>query len=178
MNNFEDKEYNNLDTDNTATNFNATPDNTKTSDELDAPISYGYEYPVRETNFAKLKKNIKIIKIAACTVTVTVTGGALVVVIRNNMVAKEIPKVENYEVNVINKFLSYKADLSNMGKYTVFFEINKGGQIINKDSYTNNGHIEKSYDLSAYIGEITTKLGYGNGVDYYISLKENKFVLA
>lgn len=169
-----DTETNNIESDNTAQTTNFSPDNLATSDELLAPEVYNYERP---TNFAKLKRKIKVGKIVFFSLTISITGGAIVVgLVRNNIGAKA-PVIEQPSFRVENKQLIYSFKVSEIRNYKVIFTINQNDQniykvIINKDDTYNN-----TYDLSEYSGSLDAKLDYTNEVDHAGNLYTFNFTL-
>ena len=167
-------EYNNTVFDNTAANFNFSPDNTAQSDELLAPETYNYE---RETNFAKLKRKIKIAKIAIFSVTVTVTGGAIVVGLTQNNNGTKTPAIEAPAFRVENKTLHYSFKLTNLNNYKVIFTINKDKENIYKVILDKEDGYENSYDLSSFSGSMSATLDYSNEVDHYGNLYTYNFEL-
>lgn len=167
-------EFNNIVFDNTATTTNFSPNNVAQSDELLAPETYNYE---RETNFAKLKRKIKIAKIAVFSVTVTVTGGAIVIGLTQSNNGPKIPVVETPSFRVENKTLFYSFKLNDVKNYKVIFTIknNKGNIyeiVLDKDDT-----YENSYDLSSYSGSLSASLDYSNEVDLFGNLYTYNFEL-
>lgn len=167
-------EYNNTVFDNTAQTFNSSPDNTTTSDELLAGEVYDYEH---ETNFAKAKRVAKAIKIVFFTITISVTGGAIVVGLTRSNVGSATPKIEEPVFNVENKVLYYSFNLTNLKNYKVTFTI------LNKETEIYKVVLEKeqtysnSYDLSKYSGSMSASLDYSNDVDHFGNLYKYPFTL-
>lgn len=167
-------EFNNIVFDNTATTTNFSPNNVAQSDELLAPETYNYE---RETNFAKLKRKIKIAKIAVFSVTVTVTGGAIVVGLNQNNVGAKTPVVEAPSFRVENKTLIYSFKLNNVNNYKVIFTINQDKENIYKVTLDKDNTYENSYDLSSYSGSMSASLDYTNEVDHAGNLYTFNFTI-
>ena len=167
-------DYNNIVFDNTANNFNFSPDNTATSDELSAPENYNYE---RETNFAKLKRKIKIAKIAIFSVTVTVTGGAIVVGLTQNNNGPKTPAIEAPAFRLENKTLYYSFRVTDLNNYKVIFKINNDKENIYQVILDKENTYENSYDLSSYSGSMSATLDYSNEVDHYGNLYTYEFTL-
>ena len=167
-------EYNNTIFDNTAANFNFSPNNVETSDELLAPETYNYE---RETNFAKLKRKIKIAKIAIFSVTVTVTGGAIIVGLTQNNNGPKIPAIEAPVFRVENKTLYYSFKLTNLKNYIVTFTINNTKENVYQVVLDKEDIYENNYDLSSYSGSMNASLHYSNEVDHFGNLYSYNFEL-
>lgn len=156
-------EFNNLTFDNIKETTNFSPDNISTSDELLAPETYDYERP---TNFSKLKSKIKVAKIAFFTITVSVTGGAIVVGLVQNNIGAKPPVIEQPNFRVENKQLIYSFKVSDVRNYKVIFTINQNDTNIYKVVFDKNDTYENSYDLSEYSGSLNAKIDYTNEVDH------------
>ncbi|MBQ0009217.1 MAG: hypothetical protein KBS97_02975 [Firmicutes bacterium] len=174
INGMANTDFNNTVFDNTAANFNFSPDNTATSDELKVGETYNHE---RETNFAKLKRKIKIAKIAIFSVTVTITGGAIVVGLTQNKNAIKTPVVESLNFRVKNKTLFYSFKLTDINNYKVIFTIKNSKENIYEVVLDKNDTYENSYDLSSYSGSMSASLDYSNEVDHYGNLYTFNFEL-
>lgn len=167
-------EFNNIAFDNTATSTNFSPDNVAQSDELLAPETYNYE---RVTNFAKLKRKIKVAKIAIFSVTVSVTGGAIVVGLTQNNNGPKIPVIETPNFRVENKTLHYSFKINDIRNYKVIFTIKNNKENIYEVALDKNDTYENSYDLSNYSGSMSATLDYYNGVDHFGNLYTYNFEL-
>lgn len=167
-------EFNNIVFDNTAQTTNFSPNNVTTSDELLAPETYNYEKP---TNFSKLKKKIKVGKIVFFSVTVSVTGGAIVVGLTQNNIGAKTPVVEAPSFRVENKTLYYSFKLSNTRNYIVIFTINQDKEQIYKVILDKDDKYENSYDLSSYSGSLNASIDYSNDVDHFGNLYKYEFTL-
>ena len=174
INGMANTDFNNTVFDNTAANFNFSPDNTATSDELSAGEIYDYE---RETNFAKLKRKIKIAKIAIFSVTVSVTGGAIIVGLVQNNNGPKTPVIEAPNFRVENKTLFYSFTLNDIRNYKVIFTIKNNKENIYEVVLDKNDTYENSYDLSSYSGSMSATLDYSNEVDHYGNLYTFNFEL-
>lgn len=166
---FNDIQFNNL---KETTNF--SPNNIEQSDELLVGESFDYE---RQTNFSKLKRKIKITKIALFSVTVSVTGGAIVVGLTQNAMGATPPTIEAPAFRLENKTLIYSFTLSNLRNYKVIFTINKGNEQIYNVKLDKEQKYENSYDLSNYSGSLNAKIDYSNDVDHFGNLYTFEFTL-
>lgn len=167
-------EFNNIAFDNTAQTTNFSPNNITTSDELLAPETYNYEKP---TNFSKLKKKIKVAKIAFFSVTITVTGGAIVVGLRQNNIGAKPPVVEAPSFRVENKIIFYSFKLNDIKNYKIMFTISKDNEQIYKVMIDKEDKYENSYDLSNYSGSLNASIDYSNDVDHFGNLYKYEFTL-
>lgn len=167
-------EFNNIVFDNTNANFNYSPDNVQTSDELLAGETYDYE---RETNFAKMKRKIKVAKLAIFSVTVTITGGAIVVGLTQNEGFLKTPVIEAPSFRVENKVLYYSFNLTNLKNYKVTFTINQNKENLYKIILDKENKYENSYDLSSYSGSMSASLDYTNEADHFGNLYTYNFTL-
>ena len=167
-------EINNIPFDNTAVTTNFSPNNTLQSDELLTGESFDYE---RQTNFSKLKRKIKITKIVLFSITVSVTGGAIVVGITQNGIGANPPTIEAPAFKLENKTLIYSFALSNLRNYKVIFTINKGNEQIYNVKLDKEQKYESSYDLSNYSGSLNAKIDYSNDADHFGNLYTFEFTI-
>ena len=167
-------DYNNIEFDNTAEKTVFSPNNVAESDEILAPETYDYE---RETNFAKLKRKIKVAKIAFFSVTVTVTGGAIVIGLAQNNNGPKIPVIETPNFRIENKNLLYAFKINDIKNYKVIFTIKNSKENIYQVILEKDDTYENSYDLSNFSGSMSATLDYSNEVDLFGNLYTYNFEL-
>lgn len=108
-----DEEFNNLSTDNTATSFSNSPDNTATSDELDAPAVYDTK---KRTSYAISKA----VAVGSVALTMVAIGATLLSSLTK---AKPFVNVDNIAYVASTKTLDYHFSTLDASGYNVFFTV-------------------------------------------------------
>lgn len=115
-----DEEFNDLSTDNTATSFSNSPDNTAASDELDAPAVYDTK---KRTSYAIAKAAT----IGSVALTMVAIGATLLSSLTKS---KPFVNVDSIAYVASTKTLDYHFSTLDASGYNVFFTVN----LIDRDS--------------------------------------------
>lgn len=167
-----DNEFNDLNTDNCATTFNNSPDNTATSDELEASSVYTDKMG---TNYSKSKKVLS----SLAGIGITVTAGAGGLFILNNSFLKAPAKIS--EVSIVpqkeENSLSYSFTITNDNDYSVIFSVSKEKEIMFSLD------VSKPKQYEGKVEGLKREVNYHysflctNNVDYNSILLEEDFIL-
>ena len=126
-------EFNNLGINNAPITFTGKTNNIATSDELDAPLMYQDKLG---TNYSRGKKAAKMVTLTGVALILTAaaikTGSLL-----TNAFIVNVPTVENEKFEVIEGVLNYSFEITNKGKYQVYYIINVDNVNIVKQDCSN-----------------------------------------
>lgn len=167
-----DNEFNDLNTDNCATTFNDSPDNTATSDELEASSVYTDKMG---TAYSKSKSVLATV----ASVGITVTAGAGGLFILNNSFLKTPAKIS--EVSILpqkeENSLSYSFIITNDNNYSVIFSVSEEKEKV----FTLD--VSKPMKYEGKVEGLKREVNYHysflctNNVDYNSILLEEDFIL-
>ena len=164
-------ETNEIDTDNIAQNFNDSPDNIATSDELSPKECFFNQI---DTTYAKKKRDDALLLKAGTVLTVSATalfGGYMI----TNAFVPELPSIENVSQVITNGTLHYSFEVKNKNRYSLTYivQINHEdfeGNALNIDK---DGLIEGDMSIPSYSKEmVITSLFKAVMLDYAKTVKE------
>ena len=157
-------EFNDLNTDNTKTTFNNTPNNVEQSDELNAPPVYTIE---KETHYAKSKKVSKAIiytGVSLIFVSLAIYGVRYL----TDQFVSNPPKANetSFSVGETTDSFSYSFTITNKNHYKVFFEVKRNNEDFYKIEVSDEARYEGTLESVGYNKKIDYEIWFSNRVDY------------
>ena len=165
-------ETNEIDTDNIAQNFNDSPDNIATSDELTPKECF---FSQEDTSYAKKKRNDALLLKAGAVLMTSATalfGGYMI----TSAFLPELPSIENVSQAISNNSIHYSFEIKNKNRYTLTYIVQ-----INHEDFENNvvsiekeGIVEGIMPIPSYSEEmVITSLFKAAMLDYTKTVKES-----
>ncbi len=139
-------EVNNLQTDNIATNFNASPNNVETSDELSLAESF---FAKQDTNYATKKREDDKNKKTVTTLTLGATA-ILSTFIFANSYLPTLPKVNDISQTIVEGSLQYSFNIVGNKKYALTYLVSVNDETFYETDVSENAHYEGKVDIASY----------------------------
>lgn len=156
-------ECNDIPYDNLATNFNNSPNNIQTSDELEASAVY--------TNKMGTSYSIsKMITKAGIAASIVATGVGGATILKNSFIKSPVLSDNIITVSQEKDELSYSFSIKNEGKMTCLFEVKSTEKTYLSLDVSISNKYEGVISNIGYDVELNYKLTYSNNVDYTSTL--------
>lgn len=149
---------NSLSPNNTATTFCDSPNNTVQSDELAAPSSYEGEEKV--TRYALKKRKIHRAKVAFFSITIGVTGGAVITSLVPVFKKAGSPQISTHEFEVRDNTLYYAIKVENIKDHKGAFTITNNEKEIYVVALSKDGSYVNCFELEDYGGSFSASVTY------------------
>ncbi len=151
-----ESEINDLQTDNIATNFNASPNNVETSDELSLSESF---FSKQDTNYAAAKREDERTKKVAAALSLGATA-LFGTAIFANAYLPSLPSVDKIAQSVVDQELHYSFVVSNNKKYSLTYTVSIKDEVLHVIDVSENKQHEGKITIVDYSLEmkISTRL--------------------